>query len=513
VPAGSADTRVRIHSSRHSSRQHRAYHQAFNFGVESRLNLDRKVLLRSKFSLIAIYAILHLATTFFHETSSPCRGTAGQMPFPFVLPTTSAFSFSSSFASDSHPSLPLTASTHRAVLRDVLKKHKRVPHASQAPHLPAVISAVMDYIPYLLAIDSGLGNGELHGEIVSVVLKKAPVIEWRPTLSYNAMPGKEAARVKVQSLEYEVSFVLGTLAMSHVQTARTILRPLYVTSTASVGTEQRVRALGSACGHLCDAAAIYDYLAGRAEQVSSAPPCPDIGSLTLRGLSALALAEANLLMALKDDPYPAAVAQDRNENDKDWMIQAPQIPKIRAELFGRFCLTAAQYAAKGQALCGSGGKLNGDLMKYMEDLRRTSRARACRFFGIGAESLGDMGKAIAYLDAGVQELGMERKEERKGLGFSRLKREWSERREDHRVESQGNWGSDGGKLEELRIIEMLSAKWNKINDTVSSLDACTCPVLLITSNHIQDQHSSHPADRSFDRFLTHRPVHRNDSSV
>jgi len=329
-----------------------------------------------------------------------------------------------------------------------------------------VISALQDYIPYLLALDAGLGNKELDGEVISVVLKNAPVIEWRPTISHNAIPGKEAARLKIQSLEYEIGFVLGTLAMSHVLTARTILRPLYVTSTASVGTEERVKALVAACGRLSDAAAIYSYLADRTEQISTAPPCPDIAASTLRGLASLALAEANLLTALKDDPYPAVVAQDRNENDKDWMIQAPQIPKVRAELFGRFCLAAAEDAAKAQSLCRAGGKLNGDLMRYLDDVRRASRARACRFFGIGAETLGDMGKAIAYLEAGMQELGIEKKDEKKGLGFGRFKREWTERREDRKVENEGSWGSDGGKMEELRIIEMLSAKWNKINDTV-----------------------------------------------
>jgi hypothetical protein len=50
-----------------------------------------------------------------------------------------------------------------------------------------------------------------------------------------------------------------------------------------------------------------------------------------------------------------------------------------------------------------------------------------------------------------------------------LRKEWSERREDRKVEKGLDWGADGGRLEETRVIEMLEAKWTKQNDTVSSL--------------------------------------------
>ncbi len=58
-------------------------------------------------------------------------------------------------------------------------------------------------------------------------------------------------------------------------------------------------------------------------------------------------------------------------------------------------------------------------------------------------------------------------EAKKGLGFGRLKREWSDKREDRKVERGSGWGRDAGKLEETRVIEMLQVKWTKQNDTVS----------------------------------------------
>jgi hypothetical protein len=66
-------------------------------------------------------------------------------------------------------------------------------------------------------------------------------------------------------------------------------------------------------------------------------------------------------------------------------------------------------------------------------------------------------------------LGVEVKDSKKGLSFSRFKKDITEKREDRRVDKEAAWGADAGKLEETRILEMLDAKWNKINDTVSSL--------------------------------------------
>ncbi|KAK3394159.1 hypothetical protein B0H63DRAFT_38114 [Podospora didyma] len=397
------------------------------------------------------------------------------MPYPFVLPTTSAFSFSSSFSCESHPSLPLNASTHRGVVRDTLKKHKRLPPSLQAPNLASVVSSLDNYIPYLFAVDAGLSHRAVGGEEINVILKTAPAIEWRPTLSDTTLPGKkENARVKIQSLEYEVFFTLSALASAYTLQARTALQPLYVTSTAPVGTQQRQAAITSATKALLDAASIYDYLARRAEGLVTTSPCADISQAATRAQSSLALAEATLLAVLKDDPYPAVVAQDRNRNDTEWMFKAPTIPKVRAHLFARLCLAAAEHAAQAHSLCAnrsSAGKISDALVKYLEDLRRTSRAKACRFFGIDAELGGQTGTAIAWLYAGLQELGVERDPNSSGSsgsGLSKLKKGWTEKREDRKVEKGANWGADGGKLEETRVLEMLEAKWTKQNDTIFS---------------------------------------------
>lgn len=397
------------------------------------------------------------------------------MPFPFILPTTSAFSFSSSFSCDSHPSLPLNASTYRGVVRDALKKHKRLPPSSQTSNLATVISSINGYIPYLLAVDDGLSNKSFGGgDFISVVLKSTPSIKWRPTLSGEIVPGRERARVKVLSLEYEVFFVLSTLGFSHVLTARSTLQPLYSTSKEFLGAQERAAAITSATKSLLEAASVYDYLANQGERIAGSPPSADVSPATARALSCLALAEATLLAVLKDDPYPAMVSQDRNKNDREWMYKAPDIPKVRAHLYARLCLAASEHAAKAASLCASattgGSKINAGLLKYLDHLQRTSRARACRFFGIDAELGGETAEGIAWARAGLQELGVEVKDAKKGLSFSRFRKDLTEKREDRRVDKEADWGADGGKMEETRVLEMLDAKWNKINDTVSILD-------------------------------------------
>jgi hypothetical protein len=64
-------------------------------------------------------------------------------------------------------------------------------------------------------------------------------------------------------------------------------------------------------------------------------------------------------------------------------------------------------------------------------------------------------------------------------GFSRLKREWSERREERKMEKDAgsrDWGErseldpgdNAGREEEGRVIEMLETKWIRMNDTINT---------------------------------------------
>jgi len=214
----------------------------------------------------------------------------------------------------------------------------------------------------------------------------------------------------------------------------------------------------------------------RSEEFTAPPAAVDISSSTQCGLASLALSEATLLVVLKDDLYPALVAQDRNKNDRDWMIKAPDIPKVRVGLFTKFSLAAGEHAGLAHAQLtspkfGRGNvAVDDSLIKYTKDLRKTSRAKACRFCGIETELSGKTGEAIAWLDAGKKELGFKTHEEEgsKTKVLAKFKKNWVERKEDKKIIKGADWGSDAGRLEEARVIEMLDKKWNKENDLISS---------------------------------------------
>jgi len=125
------------------------------------------------------------------------------MPYIFPLPTTSYLNFPSFLSSKTHPSLPQAASNARSVLRSILKTHKRLPLQSQSSNLSTVVSALTEYIPYLLALDSALAGKPVAGEEVEVTLEKEVEVEWRPALC-PSIPGRDPPRVKGKGLDYEV---------------------------------------------------------------------------------------------------------------------------------------------------------------------------------------------------------------------------------------------------------------------------------------------------------------------
>lgn len=399
------------------------------------------------------------------------------MPFPFVLPTTSSISFTDYFSSSTHPSLPNCATTARGVVRDVLKRHKRIPPASQASHLSTVLSALQDYIPYLFALDAGLSGTSCAGEEIDLVLVKEIEVEWRSTLGAT-IPGREPPRIKLKSLESELFFTLSTLAYVYSLQARSQLHTLY---NATLPTpEQRAAAISAAMKHFLDANAVHTYLVHRAQQWHTQPVAVDITSSVLGALAELTMAEATLITVLKDDPYPAAVVEGRNKNSKDWMFRGVEIPKVRAHLFARLCLAAAEHASKAQAMLGR-AKVDEGLAKYVDDFRRTARGKACRFLGVDAELAGKTGDGIAWLRGARKELGFTAvgaEEDKKASGFSKLKKEFQEKREDRKIEKGEGWGTDAGKFEEGRVVDMLLKKWEKMNDTVCGGILFLCIAIL-----------------------------------
>ncbi|RDW74573.1 pH-signaling protein PalC [Aspergillus mulundensis] len=425
------------------------------------------------------------------------------MVYPFDLPTTSHLAFQTVLSSRTHPSLPQSATTARHALRLALKAHNRLPRGPQRDsHLTSVLSALNNYIPYLAALAQGLNNGKPdvtttsptfpHPEEIEVTQRAELEPEWRATLASSSLPRPSTSRTRGSGIQYELAFTLTTLGYVLSSLARTgVTRTLYAASTPSA--EQRTAAVQTATKHLLQASTIHSFLYTSPYFTPGleTAAAPDVAPETQAALSSLALAEATLLTVLKDDSYVVTCIQARNPNDKDWMVRAPEIPKVRAHLFARLCIRAAEYAeqaATGLGSVAAEGRKAGvdeDIVKYVRVLGLVARARACRFFGVDAELAGKIGEGIAWLRAakgalGLRNPGSASTEEgsTKSRGLSKLKLGFRERREERKMEKSAGGervekgelgpGDNAGREEEVRVLEMLETKWVRTNDTINS---------------------------------------------
>jgi hypothetical protein len=391
------------------------------------------------------------------------------MPFPFTIPTTSFVSFSHYFSSNSHPSLPFVATSSRTVVRDALKRHKRLPPFAQPANLPTLKSAIESYLPYLFALEAGLSGATVAGEEIDVVLLRELQVTWRAPLTSSGL-GRNCPRVQLQSLDSDIFFALQALACVHTLLARDALHPLYRTDASPMESSARAQLITQAMKHLLSANAVHRYLLQRASTTQNLPTTTpvDISIPVLGALSSLALAEATLIAVLKDDPYPVAISEERNKNSTDWMFKAPNLETKRLNILVRICIAAADHASASAATLRNAKGVNEELVTYVDDLGRTARAKAARFQAIASDQDGKSGEAIAWIRGAKKELGFTGDDESKSSGISKIKRGWMERKEEKKIKKgDSDWGADAGRFEEGRVLDMLEKKWVKMNDTVS----------------------------------------------
>jgi len=411
------------------------------------------------------------------------------MAFPFSLPTTSILTFGACLRCDSHPSLPLEASTRRLVVRSALKCNRVLFAEGVYTGLGALKDALLDYLPYLLALDSGLSGKTVSGEEVHVTLEREIEVEWRSSIAATA-PGRRVPRSRGKGLDYELLFVLVTIGYVTLLSARSQFIRLHTLSLdqKKVGLNEIMKKLLTAESHFSRALALSTSL-----PASSLPAgAIDIHPQTLIALSSLCLAQATLLAVARDDPYPSLAARARDDSDKEWMYKAPDMPKVRAHVFARLCLAAADHAAKAFTMFSSRrshgtdvASVREDLVKLTRDVQRTARGRACRFIGIDAELGGKVGEGLGWLNAGKREVGLPVARgfalDKDGGGskfkpsLTKLKSQWSERQERRNVDGKANGSragdasgiDDAGKTEEGRVLDMLEKNWSKVNDLIS----------------------------------------------
>jgi hypothetical protein len=197
---------------------------------------------------------------------------------------------------------------------------------------------------------------------------------------------REPPRSRVTGLHHELAFTLSSLAYTYSLLARSQLRILY--GSRVLTPDQRTNAIGTAMKYLLQAHSIHSFLLSLPSVVAAAKDAPtDIQASTISALAALAMAEATLIVVAKDNPYAAAVADDRNENNTAWMYKSPSIPKVHARLYAGIALAAAEHANQAHGLLArsTSGKVDENLVSYANDLKRTARGKAIRFLAVNAE--------------------------------------------------------------------------------------------------------------------------------
>lgn len=473
------------------------------------------------------------------------------MVFAFDLPTTSHLAFQSCLSSDTYPALLHRASASRHTLQLVLERYGRLTATEKPQCLPSVDDALNDYIPYLSTIARGLrshsekheqqrehklnASGNADEEFVEFVARADVEPEWCPTLTtrngvdrFSSFLSKHDARrlvLRGKGIEFEIAFVLMTKAFTlSLLSRKTYLDTFYAPRTPS--PEQRTAAVQLASRHLLKACSIHLYLVSLlsvanlcvvvvTKKPKSTPAklpnspqestrVPDLDPSTQSALASLSMAEATCMAIAKDDPYLASSIQSRNKHDVEWMIRAPELPKVRSLIYARVSTRTAEHAQDALASIGAvdwgktGYTTSEDLIGYLHTLRSVGQAKACRFLGIDAKMSDAIGNGIAWLRAGKAVLAVQKQPLQNGAeismplndedyakrektrSISGLKSRWKERKEE-KLEGKSTQSSsqfphakslwadplgENQRQEEITIVHTLEANWTKTNNTV-----------------------------------------------
>ncbi|KAF8450134.1 hypothetical protein BGX38DRAFT_1092150 [Terfezia claveryi] len=388
------------------------------------------------------------------------------MPFPFTLPTTSTVSFSQHYTSPTYPSLPLSCTTHRGILRDSLKAHKRLPLSAQGANIKHIINVTTEYISYLQFLQEALKSGDASPIPTTLEIET----EWRPTLSSSTRFGiTQSERRKGKGLEYEVFWVYSTLAYAHTIQARVLLME-FLSPTTSSPDSAASPLLPQATNHVLTSAQIFQYLltltppiATAGDQKNSIPV--NICEPMLSSLASISLGSATLLAVLRTDPYPTYLAitgipGPKKNNDiysKEYLYSPPLPPTgVKAMLYSRLCIAASEHAVRAQGVISDlirAGVINEEYVRYLEDLKRVAKARGCRFLGVDAEVQGRLGEGLGWIKLGKEFLGGTIPTT--SSNDDKEKKTLASRMEKLRLSNVHS---------ELQTIEGLDAKWSKTND-------------------------------------------------
>ncbi|BFZ63648.1 hypothetical protein YB2330_004780 [Saitoella coloradoensis] len=304
-------------------------------------------------------------------------------PCIFTLPTTGALSWSSilHFTPPSTSPHLSTTTTHRARLRDVLKRLKRASPADQDSDLLSVIKVIEEYLPYLFWLARGLKEGwistrEGGGGADEVRL------DWRCTLLDTKVPGKSQPRIEnLPGIDYEILFVLLTYAYALSNYASSLLtRPS--SPSASSPASASDRRWNQAAENYARAAGVFTYLINTTlpSLLPFSTTLPETSPHTLNVLHLTSFASAQHCA----------------------LLRAASTGKTSPGVLARLAASSYEHlSAASGALSSTPSHLDTDLKKHILTAQKQAKARVLLYMGHESEKRGEMGEAVAASHAAL----------------------------------------------------------------------------------------------------------------
>lgn len=340
--------------------------------------------------------------------------------YVYTLPTTGKVAFHDFLHTERYAEELAAATQLRAAVQQWLKTQQAAPDALRTLQL------VSDYLPYLV----GVYNAQLTD---NVLVAGTPRYVWSSALS--------GATAECAALSFELAFVLVVHAMALSNHAAALVDALGAYeldvregADARAAGDEKLRA---AADHLCRTSGAFAFVATHIVPQWSREwdvGVPDVAAETCLALSNMALADANAL-AIRRLLAPARA------HATDTLTPGPPLPPGHPSpsLLAKLEVYVADRYAEARALLrtherrvpdGGGGGAPGRwaqmrhavgtlraearslverrvppaLLRHLEGASAWHRALAYKWLGVDAESAGDAGRAVAFLDAAARQM-------------------------------------------------------------------------------------------------------------
>lgn len=288
--------------------------------------------------------------------------------YTFILPTTGAVSLVDSYSSSIYQQSIINADSHRALVRDTLKRAKRDP---SNPDILGIVKALKDYLPFLYDI---IRAGS------SIVISKKFVVSWRLPFRANT-PLVEPPKMEIADLEFERAMCLLCYSLSLIRLG---------------DIKGKTMEWKEATSYYLLAQSILNHLISNPPQLKDTPY--DLQISTLNSISTMISGSVHLLILYK------SLGEEKDQNSGP--ATAPMRSVASAALLSRVAMFAAEKFSSALHLISTSSKKYGGTEAYQSWLKHArvySLAAGQRYIAIEESKKGNIGKAIGILNLALDE--------------------------------------------------------------------------------------------------------------